>query len=389
MIAMDRPHIYVSTAVVATLAGTFAMCAVAAGHVEHVRTTIDAYAEALQLAERDGGPDGERVLAPLLGVGNALAASGHHQEAVPHLQRALRIQRSQYGLFDLRQQDTLKTLADSLTALNRVPEAQDLMLYRVRAAEKTYGEGNPKVIPSLCELGDWFSENLLSAEARLTFQMALNIVGATPALRDPIIVEPLRGMARTRMRAQSYPQAGDGRLVLAKRQEFNREGENALKKAVQIVETDPSPVTPATRIETLLQMGDWYQIKKSPREALSYYQRAWQLMRTAPSLPDSVTNAFNVPLRVYYPTPPIVAHIPEVAPEDTRFHHVQVEFTVTADGSVRNARIVDHDTSDRYARDILDAVSESRFRPKFADGQPVAAPAITYREVFWTGKPRA
>ena len=264
MIAMDRPHIYVFTAVVATVAATFAMCASAADPVEHVRTTTDADAEALRL-------------------GNALAASGHHQEAVPHLQRALSIQRSRYGLFDLRQLDTLKTLAGSLTALNRVPEAQDLMLYRVRTAEKNYGEANPKVIPSLCDLGDWFSENLLSAEARLTFQTALNIVGATPALRDPIIVEPLRGMARTRMRAQSYPQAGDGRLVLAKRREFNQEGENALKKAVQIVETDPSPVTPATRIETLLQMGDWYQIKKSPREALSYYQRAWQLMHTTPS----------------------------------------------------------------------------------------------------------
>jgi TonB family protein len=157
---------------------------------------------------------------------------------------------------------------------------------------------------------------------------------------------------------------------------------------VQIVETEPSPVTPATRIETLLQMGDWYQIEKSPRQALTYYQRAWQLIRASQSLPESVTNAFDVPLRVYYPTPPIVTHIPAVAPEETRFHHVQVEFTVTADGAVRNARIVDHDTSDRYARDILDAVSESRFRPKFVDGQPVAAPAITYREVFWTGKPR-
>ena len=367
---MDRPHIYVSTAAVATLAAAFAFGAAAADRVEHVRTPIDDYAEALQL-------------------GNALAASGHHQEAVPHLQRALSIQRSQYGLFDLRQQDTLKTLAASLTALNRVPEAQDLLLYRVRVAEKNYGEANPRVIPSLCDLGDWFSENLLSVEARMTFQMALAIVGTTPALRDPIIVEPLRGMARTRMRAQSYPESGDGRLVLAKRREFNREGEDALKKAVQIVETEPSPVAPATRIETLLQMGDWYQIKKSPREALTYYQRAWQLIRAAPSLPESVTNAFNVPLRVYYPTPPIVMHIPAVAPEDTRFHYVEVEFTVTADGSVRNARIVDHDTSDRYARDILDAVSESRFRPKLVDGQPVAASAITYREVFWTGKPRA
>ena len=38
--------------------------------------------------------------------------------------------------------------------------------------------------------------------------------------------------------------------------------------------------------------------------------------------------------------------------------------------------------------DVLDAVRVSRFRPKFVDGQAVATPGITYREVFWTAKPR-
>ena len=67
---------------------------------------------------------------------------------------------------------------------------------------------------------------------------------------------------------------------------------------------------------------------------------------------------------------------------------MQTEFTVAADGSVRDARIVDHDTRDLWARDILKPVRDSRFRPKFVDGQPVVATGITYREVFWTGKPR-
>jgi hypothetical protein len=270
----------------------------------------------------------------------------------------------------------------------------------VRAAEKTYGEASPKVIPAMCELGDWFAEVYLSLEARMTFQTALNIVGGSPFLQDPIIVEPLRGMARTRMRAQSYPPSplrphestvpryNAMGVPLPGPRELNKEGEEALQRAVQIVEADSSASTPQTHIETLIQMGDWYQIKKSPREALFYYQRAWALMRTASNLPDSDTTSLNVPVRVYYPTPPIVAHVPEVPPEQTRFHHVQVKFNVAADGSVKNARIVAHDTRDRYARDILGAVRDSRFRPKFVDGEPVATTGIVYREVFWTGKPR-
>jgi TonB family protein len=178
-----------------------------------------------------------------------------------------------------------------------------------------------------------------------------------------------------------------GRRVVRPRA-LDPEGEEALKHALRILEMDPGSAA-QTRIETLIQMGDWYQIKKSPREALTYYERAWRLIRTTPSLPDSAATALNVPVRVYYPTPQIAAHVPQVAAVDTRPHAVHVEFTVAADGSVRHARIVDHDTRDRYARDILEAVRDSRFRPKFVDGQAVTATGITYREVFWTAsKPR-
>jgi hypothetical protein len=313
-------------------------------------------------------------------------------------------------MFDQRQEDVLETLAASLTAVDRVPEAKDLMIYRVRVAEKTYGEGSPKVIPRLCDLGNWFAEVGKTPEARMTFQVALNIVGSKDSLMAPIIVEPLRGIARAYMLRSSYPDDwlrppspsgcsmpgtecmppfrmdSSGKRIEGSRK-LSPEGEDALKKALQILDSDPDSA-PQTRIETLLQMGDWYQIKKAPREALPYYQRAWQLIRATPNLPDAAATALNVPLRVYYPTPQIVAHTPGGSPEETEPHYVQMEFAVAADGMVQNAHIVEHDTRDRYARDILDAVRESRFRPKFVDGQPVATTGVGYRQVFWTGKPR-
>jgi TonB family protein len=169
--------------------------------------------------------------------------------------------------------------------------------------------------------------------------------------------------------------------------ELNREGEDALKWALRILDEDPN-ASAQTRIETLIQLGDWYQIKKQPREALTYYQRALEIMHTAPKQAGEAGTALDVPVRVYYPTPQIVAHIPSVAPEETRSHHVQIEFTVAADGSVKNAHIVEHDTRDRYARDVLDAIRNSRFRPKFVEGQPVATTGVAYREVFWTAAPR-
>jgi tetratricopeptide (TPR) repeat protein len=390
---MDRhPHRYaVRAAVVAALAAGFTFCASAIGRAEQA-TSVET--EAALPDESEG------TLSALLAQGKQLAAAGHHQEAIPVLQRALTITRTQYGLFDLRQQDVLKALAASLTAVERVPEAQELMLYRVRTAEKNYGEGNPKVIPVVCELGEWFSEAGMYLQARMAYYMALNIVGATDSLEAPIIVEPLRGLARARMRAESDPEfklprrpapasyankmgvIGGGKPRDA-RVELDREGEDALKRALRILDADPAS-SPQTRIETLIQLGDWYQIKKQPREALPYYQRAWQLSSTAPSLPSSASTTLNVPVRVYYQTPEVVREPPAQHVEEMQPHYVQVEFTVAADGSVKDARIVDHDTSERHAQEIFDAIRESRFRPSFADGQPVAAPAITYREMFWT-----
>jgi TonB family protein len=360
---MDRSHPL--TAAVAAIALGLATCATA--------------------AERDEQAQTQAELSPVLDQAKALARSGHHEEAIPLLQRAVVVMRSQYGVFDLRQQDTLKALASSLTAVGRLQEAQDSLIYRAHVAEKTYGEESPKIIPVLCELGDFFSETGKAPEAHLTFNVALNIVGAGDLLTDPIIVAPLRGIARTYMRTASYPDAWMRRGLTFLTRGLKPEGEDALKRALRILDTDPSATMPQTRIETLIQLGDWYQIKKSPREALPYYQRAWQLIRSTPDLPDTVSTALSVPLRVYYPTPDLVAHVPAQA-EEAQSHYVQVEFTVAADGTVAAARIVDHDTRERYARDILDAVRASRFRPKFVDGQTVAAPGITYREVFRTDK---
>lgn len=361
---MDRLRPYPLRAAIAAIALGFSIHAAAAERVDHVQTPTESSAQ-------------------LLAQADALARAGHHEEAIPLLQRAVTMMRSQYGVFDPRQQDALKALAGSLIEVGRVSEAQDFMIYRAHVAEKTYGEGSPKIIPALCDLGDFFSEIGKAPEARMTLNFALNIVGAKDSLTDPIIVAPLRGIARTYMRMMSYP-ATWLQPVWA-RGHLKSEGEDALKRALRILDADPSATTPQTRIETLLQMGDWYQIQKSPHEALPYYQRAWQLIRATPSLSSSVSTALNVPLRVYYPTPGIVAHVPAQA-EQARSYYVEVEFTVAADGSVTDERIVGHDTRDRYARDILNAVRASRFRPKFVDGQPVAAPAITYREAFRTGE---
>lgn len=350
-----------------------------------------AYNEALQLVESQGEPESKRVLVPLLGLGTAMAESGQHQKAVPRLQRAIAIHRAQYGLFDPGQQETLKLLARSQTALDQFPDAQESLVYRAQVAEKTYGEGRPEVMLAMCDLGDWFAEIGKSLEARTTFLAAMKI----GAQNGPAVVKPLQGIARTRMRAQSYPRStlpahemnavryNSMGVILAKSKELDEEGELALYQALKILEADGSASTREALIETLVQMGDWYQIRKRPRKALPYYQRAWSQIRTARNPEASIAAALDAPVRVYFPTPNVLAPL-SARSEGVHSQHILINLTVAADGSVADARIVDHDTRDRYAQDILNAIRASSFRPKFVDGEPVAVAGIEYREEFWT-----
>ena len=132
-------------------------------------------------------------------------------------------------------------------------------------------------------------------------------------------------------------------------------------------------------------MGDWYQIRKRPKKALPYYQRAWQQIRSARDLGPSISTSLDVPVRVYFPTPNVLARL-SAGTEEVLSQHVLISLTVAADGSVADARIVEHDTRDRDARDILNAIRAASFRPKFVDGEPVAVQGIEYREEFWTIK---
>jgi TonB family protein len=87
-------------------------------------------------------------------------------------------------------------------------------------------------------------------------------------------------------------------------------------------------------------------------------------------------------VRVFYPTPNIAAPRPVSATAARDAQFVEVEFDVDAAGGVSAARIVDHDTKQRFADQVLSAVRDARFRPKFVDGRPVATAAMSYREVL-------
>ena len=296
-----------------------------------------AYAEAMRSAEQHGERETQRVLAPLTGLGTTFARAGHHHDAIPLLQRAVAITRAQFGMFDLRQQDAARDVGrQPHCARSPAGSAGPHDLQGARRREdvrRRQPEGHSMAVrPGQLVRGHWqdarSSHDFSGGPQHRWHDGHLECADHRRApARDRAGLHAPRSSYPDSWRKPPYPTLGCGLPYAVVPPEcknpaafdaggfnieprtLNQEGENALKHALRILDSDPGSAA-QTRIETLIQMGDWYQIKKSPREALTYYERAWQLIRTTPNLPDSAATALNVPLRVYYPTPQIVAHVP-------------------------------------------------------------------------------
>ena len=358
-----------------------------------------AFGEALQIVEQHAGSTSVRLLDPLRGLGYTMARAGRHAEAVPYLDRALLIAHRNHGLFDIGQQGILRQLAASLTRIGQPFEAERHMKYLLRVGERTYGRRDPRMAPLMCIVGDWYAELGSFSNAREQYRAAIDLVERRLGKSDPALVEPLRALARSYTLELFYstlrrktdraqvPTDADGvsnDLQIMNPRYIGSDGEKALERALKILDEQPQASGHALA-DTLIQLGDWFQIKGQPDQALALYRRA--ASSTSPQTDAepaarSPVESLSFPTRVYYPVPLLATRNLALPAEQVEEHYVQVEFTVTDAGEVQDARVVDENGTARQVSETLQAIRNSRFRPRFVNGEPVATTGMTSREVF-------
>ena len=353
------------------------------------------FTESLSVLERHVGRTSGRLVEPLRGLGYTLATAGRHQDALPYLDRALLVAHHSFGLFDMGQQGILLQLATSLTLTGQPNEAQRHMQYLLRAAQSTYGAQDPRLAPVMCVVGDWYTELGVFATARAYYREAADIVERKLGKSDPALVEPLRALARSY--TQELYLATRGTRLSPDSETFDTrvntkllvtEGERALERALQILDKSP-PSAHDTLAATLIQFGDWYEIKQLPEKAMPNYRRAWTTIAGIAKAEEGTVPQLSVPMMLYYPAPLLAIRNQRAPAAQVDEYFVKVEFTVGSDGSVKDAKAIEHDGTPRHVADTLGAIRAARFRPKFFNGEPVDTPSVTHREVFRIRKPPA
>jgi TonB family protein len=378
-------------------------------------SAVTAFNEALQITEARVGAASPKLLDPLRGLGYTLAAAERHKEAIPPLERALLIDRRSYGLYDMAQQKVLRQLADSLVKVGRPEDAQRHVAYLVQLGERVYGKRDPRQVPILCFAAGWHGDLGDFISARAIYRAAIDIVESKLGPDDLASVEPLRGLASTYtqelyfstlgLRTQTLdrtPTSADGNSNLQR--ELNprflgSEGEKALERAVKVLDAQP-PSAYDTLLETLIQTGDWFQIKHMPEKAMPYYRRAAALSSTIETAEAALHpppggrgrgvvvegGPLAFPVRVYYPTPSQATRNTTLPADQVDERFVAVAFTVTDSGEVEDAKITEANGTARETADALAAIRAARFRPQFVNGEPVKTTGMTTREVFRTRK---
>jgi TonB family protein len=308
----------------------------------------------------------------------------------------------------------LRQLAESLIQVGRPADAERHVAYLLQLGDRMYGKRDPRQVPILSFAASWRADMGDFITARALYRHAIGVVEQKLGPNDPGLIEPLRSLAGTYtqelyfstlgMRTQArdrQPTDADGTSNEQKQinpRYLNSEGEKALDRAVKILEAQP-PSAHDTLVATLIQTGDWFQIKHAPERALPYYRRAAALnatlvaAATATPPPAGATAAavaepepLSFPVRIYYPTPSTATRNVKLPAEQVDERFVEVQFTVTDSGDVSDAKITQANGTQRQASDTLSAIRAARFRPKFVNGEPVATTGMTNREVFRSRK---
>jgi TonB family protein len=285
----------------------------------------------------------------------------------------------------------------SLASVGMHVEAEQQMQYLVRVGEQTYGAQDPRMSGIHDQLGDFYMQTGLAGAARDSYRDALTVVEKKLGRNDLATIPPLRAYARSYRQELLWSQYGirgpvdrsiipdnhiDPDSKALNPRYLSSDGERALKRAIKTLDSNPARPT-WLLFDTLLDLGDWYMIKSNPGEAMPYYRRAAHLLDEVESEHGVAARAkLSFPVQVYYPMPSAATRYRNRPADEVDLRVVHVAFTVAADGSVEDARIVESNASERHAADTLNAVRNARYRPKFVSGEPVKTIDVSLRQVF-------
>ena len=384
--------------------------------------TIKKYQQAIHETQKNHGAYDDKVWEQLVGLGVAQQNANHHLEAVASLNQALFINRINHGLHNLDQVPIIDLLIKSNTALSDWKALDQNYHYLYWLYRRVYGENDMRLLPVITRVGLWHlnayqlgdSDNPLAhlMAAQNVYSDAVNIIEVNRGELDPGEISPLYGIMFTNylmaVYASTSPDSDELRTSIAisnqsyrrctssyfsrrdpffddcydqqymDEEEANRQevisasyrnGKKALTRMLDVYEKNPA-LPPEEHAMAYIRLGDWYMLFNRPSSATKTYEKAYSLLESVQS--DARERLFGAPRSL--PEMHFALTTTENDEPGQDRNYVLVSVDVSKNGRPRNIQVLESNppVDEAILRRAQRSVKNTRFRPRFENGQPVA-----------------
>lgn len=387
-------------------------------------SSIEDYTRTVSQIEASGGAWDANLVESLSALGRLQQAQGDHAAAVATLDRALHINRINSGLHTTEQIEIVEGLIESYLALQDWEKADLFHSYLFYIQQKAYGPNDPRMVPALARLGEWnlqafeigFGDplGLRLSTANILYNSAARMLSLHFGRDDDRFVPYLENIAESAFLVASNPEIMNeiDRPQYRSSQDLLRDalqdrsavipmgyrvGESALMEIIAYYQETDQPVLLA---EAYTQLGDWYLLSESRRNAEEQYRNAWDLLAAVELEPETSPEQIEAaramreslfsevtPIPGYALRPRWIANysVERVPMESLQWGEIDLSFTVTRNGQVRDMELIGDATGldvDRYDR-IRRELRRYRFRPRLVEGEAVESENNLVRFRFW------
>ena len=181
----------------------------------------------------------------------------------------------------------------------------------------------------------------------------------------------------TRVRVGPSPQrpaALTDRLVQRRERLPIARAEQALQFALEII-TANSPVDQRLRGETLVDLADWNLVSGETAAARQRYAQAWDALALAGD-----TTLLQHPRQLAYRASPFSAGRSRLDPAEATSYPLELRFTVTSGGRVRDVVAQPNNLSEGVVRSVATALTRARYAPRIENGSTVDTENVSFTE---------
>ena len=356
------------------------------------------FRRALDLLEDRVGIVSRRLIAPLAGLGAVHGARGNHALAADVLQRALSISRRANGLFNIGQLELLESLVEQYEAVGNSAGVERERRYAVQVIQQEYGPDDPRVVPTLMKLAEWYEANHHYALARNHWRHVIELASGEGGGRNAATILGLLAISRNHRlqfvldpesievaQATIDPWTGQPDPFIVRSAgmggiRLDREGEVAALQALATLEQTPDPPRNLLAM-ALTELGDWYITADQADKAITYYRRAWPVL--AETVEAGEPNPLASPRPLKYRTP--AAAIRSRGRTDVEVVATQYEFSMNIDasGEAANVTLLSGDGNESRAHLFSRELNRALFSPRFEDGEPVATDGYRFTDTWY------